>query len=89
MAYGNEMTIINNERSQLGFEGKHPILSRAVLELVASVGEGLRNPDRWIGTVAQDNADRRMQKNIARAIMQGCNVEYTNGDVVFKTTNNY
>ena len=85
--YNSEM-ITWNDRSQLGFEKKHPFLSGIIQELVCSIGEAIRNPDRWIGTVAQDNADRRLHKNIARAIEHGNNVEYTKGDMVFKTTKN-
>lgn len=85
--FSNDMITVN-DRSQLGFEEKHPFLSRVLLDLVGSIGEGIRNPDRWIGAVAQDNADRRMHRNIARAIEHGNNVEYTKGDMVFKATKN-
>lgn len=85
--FSNEMITLN-DRSQLGFEEKHPFLSRIILDLFSSIGEGIRNPDRWIGTVVQDNADRRMHRNIARAIEHGHNVEYTKCDMVFKATKN-
>ena len=85
--YSNEMITVN-DRSQLGFEEKHPLLARVLLDLAGSIGEGIRNPDRWIGIVAQDNADRRMHRNIARAIEHGNNVEYTKCDMLFKATKN-
>ncbi len=82
----DEIISVSDDRSQLGFEEKHPLLSRAILDLVGALGEGIRNPERWIGSVVQDNANRRMHRNIARAIEQGNNVEFTKGDLVFKTT---
>ena len=85
--FNNEMITLN-DRSQLGFEEKYPFLSRIILDLFSSIGEGIRNPDRWIGTVVLDNADRRMHRNIARAIEHGNNVEYIKDDMVFKTTKN-